>query len=98
MGQVGQAAEGLALGTQLLGQSTNEAGQTVQRTVDEAGNIVENTLDESGGILEETPVGSITDLPAEEEYQTEEGQTVGSETFPFSDHEEVRKALEERAA
>jgi pyruvate/2-oxoglutarate dehydrogenase complex dihydrolipoamide acyltransferase (E2) component len=76
VGQVGQAAEGLALGTQLLGEGTNEAGQTVQRTVDEAGNIVENTLDESGGILEETPVGSITDLPAEEEYQTEEGQTV----------------------
>ena len=78
VGQVGQAAEGLALGTQLLGESTSEAGQTVQRTVDEAGNIVENTLDESGGILEETPVGSITDLPAEEEYQTEEGQTVGT--------------------
>jgi hypothetical protein len=52
VGQVGQAAEGLALGTQLLGESTNEAGQTVQRTVDDAGNIVENTLDESGGILE----------------------------------------------
>ena len=76
VGQVGQAAEGLTPGTQLLGETTNEAGQTVQRTVDEAGNIVENTLDESGGILEETPVGSITDLPAEEEYQTEEGQTV----------------------
>lgn len=28
----------------------------------------------------------------------EEGQTVGSETFPFSDHDEVRNALEERAA
>jgi UDP-N-acetylmuramoyl-L-alanyl-D-glutamate--2,6-diaminopimelate ligase len=27
----------------------------------------------------------------------EEGQTVGSQTFPFSDHEEVRKALQERA-
>jgi len=27
----------------------------------------------------------------------EEGQTVGSQTFPFSDHEEVRKALGERA-
>jgi len=76
VGQVGQAAEGLTLGTQLLGEGTNEAGQTVQRTVDDAGNIVENTLDESGGILEETPVGSITDLPTEEEYQTEEGQTV----------------------
>jgi len=76
VGQVGQTAEGLTLGTQLLGESTSEAGQTVQRTVDEAGNIVENTLDESGGILEETPVGSITDLPTEEEYQTEEGETV----------------------
>jgi UDP-N-acetylmuramoyl-L-alanyl-D-glutamate--2,6-diaminopimelate ligase len=28
----------------------------------------------------------------------EEGQTIGSETFPFSDHEEVRNALKERAA
>ncbi|MER9685579.1 MULTISPECIES: UDP-N-acetylmuramoyl-L-alanyl-D-glutamate--2,6-diaminopimelate ligase [unclassified Mesorhizobium] len=28
----------------------------------------------------------------------EEGQTIGSETFPFSDHEEVRSALRERAA
>jgi UDP-N-acetylmuramoyl-L-alanyl-D-glutamate--2,6-diaminopimelate ligase len=28
----------------------------------------------------------------------EEGQTVGSETLPFSDHEEVRAALRERAA
>ncbi len=28
----------------------------------------------------------------------EEGQTIGAETFPFSDHEEVRKALRERAA
>jgi pyruvate/2-oxoglutarate dehydrogenase complex dihydrolipoamide acyltransferase (E2) component len=37
---------------------------------------VENTLHESGSLLDETPVGSVTDLPAEEEYQTEEGQTV----------------------
>jgi UDP-N-acetylmuramoyl-L-alanyl-D-glutamate--2,6-diaminopimelate ligase len=28
----------------------------------------------------------------------EEGQTIGSETFHFSDHEEVREALQERAA
>jgi UDP-N-acetylmuramoyl-L-alanyl-D-glutamate--2,6-diaminopimelate ligase len=28
----------------------------------------------------------------------EEGQTVGAETYPFSDHEEVRKALQGRAA
>jgi UDP-N-acetylmuramoyl-L-alanyl-D-glutamate--2,6-diaminopimelate ligase len=28
----------------------------------------------------------------------EEGQTIGSETFPFSDHEEVRAALKDRAA
>ncbi|SFU02722.1 UDP-N-acetylmuramoylalanyl-D-glutamate--2,6-diaminopimelate ligase [Mesorhizobium sp. YR577] len=28
----------------------------------------------------------------------EEGQTIGSETFPFSDHEEVRQALREHAA
>jgi UDP-N-acetylmuramoyl-L-alanyl-D-glutamate--2,6-diaminopimelate ligase len=28
----------------------------------------------------------------------EEGQTVGGETFPFSDHDEVRRALQERSA
>jgi UDP-N-acetylmuramoyl-L-alanyl-D-glutamate--2,6-diaminopimelate ligase len=28
----------------------------------------------------------------------EEGQTVGAQTYPFSDHEEVRKALQGRAA
>jgi UDP-N-acetylmuramoyl-L-alanyl-D-glutamate--2,6-diaminopimelate ligase len=28
----------------------------------------------------------------------EEGQTIGAETFPFSDHDEVRSALRERAA
>ena len=28
----------------------------------------------------------------------EEGQTIGAETFPFSDHEEVRRALREHAA
>ena len=28
----------------------------------------------------------------------EEGQTIGTETYPFSDHEEVRKAIAERAA
>jgi UDP-N-acetylmuramoyl-L-alanyl-D-glutamate--2,6-diaminopimelate ligase len=28
----------------------------------------------------------------------EEGQTIGAETLPFSDHEEVRAALKDRAA
>ena len=28
----------------------------------------------------------------------EHGQTIGAETFPFSDHDEVRRALQERAA
>jgi len=28
----------------------------------------------------------------------EEGQTIGQETFPFSDHAEVLNALKERAA
>ncbi|MGB3389151.1 MAG: UDP-N-acetylmuramoyl-L-alanyl-D-glutamate--2,6-diaminopimelate ligase [Pseudaminobacter sp.] len=28
----------------------------------------------------------------------EEGQTIGAQTFPFSDHEEVRRALKEQAA
>ena len=31
------------------------------------------------------------------EIVAKEGQTVGGQTFPFSDHDEVRKALRERA-
>jgi hypothetical protein len=73
--QVGQVAENLP-GGQLLSRTTNEAGQTVQRAVDESGDIIEITLDEAGNLVNEKLVGSLTDLPAEEEYQNEEGQTI----------------------
>jgi ATP-dependent Clp protease ATP-binding subunit ClpC len=65
-GQTEEAAN-LALGTKVLGETTNEAGQTVQRTVDESGNIMDSTLDESGNLLEEIPVSNLADLAAEEQ-------------------------------
>jgi hypothetical protein len=75
VGQVGQVAENLP-GGQLLSRTTDESGRTVQRLVDKSGDIIEATLDESGELLDENPVGSLTDLPAEEEYQDEEGRTI----------------------
>ena len=74
--QAGHAADDLVPDAQLLGETTNEAGQTVQRTVNESGDIIETTLDESGNLLEEDITGKLTDLPVEEEYTDEEGQTV----------------------
>jgi hypothetical protein len=73
--RVGQVAENLP-GGRLLNRTTDEAGQTVQRAVDESGVIVEITLDEAGNLANQRPVGSIAELPAEEEYQNEEGQTI----------------------
>jgi pyruvate/2-oxoglutarate dehydrogenase complex dihydrolipoamide acyltransferase (E2) component len=62
---------------QLLSQTTNEAGQTVQRAVDESGDIIETTLDnETGTPASEDITGKITNLAAEEEYQNDKGQTV----------------------
>ena len=72
---VGQVAENLP-GGQLLNRTTNEAGQTVQRAVDESGVVVEITLDEAGNLVNQKPIGSIAELPAEEEYQNKEGQTI----------------------
>jgi pyruvate/2-oxoglutarate dehydrogenase complex dihydrolipoamide acyltransferase (E2) component len=74
--QAGHAADDLVPDAQLLGETTNEAGQTVQRTVNDSGDIIETTLDESGNLLEEDITGKLTDLPVEEEYIDEEGQTV----------------------
>jgi hypothetical protein len=73
--RVGQVAENLP-GGQLLSRTTNEAGQTVQRAVDESGVIVEITLDEASNLVNQKPVGSLAELPAEEEYQNQEGQTI----------------------
>ena len=44
--------------------------------MDGSGDIIETTLDESGELVDENPVGKLTDLPAEEEYQDEEGQKI----------------------
>ncbi len=78
VGKVGRTARRLVPGMHLLSEDTDEeAGQTVQRTVDdESGDIVETTLDESGEPVEEEVVGTVKDLPAEEEYTDEEGRTV----------------------
>jgi len=75
VGQVGQVAENLP-GGRLLSRTTDESGRTVQRLVNESGDIIEATLDEAGNLLDENPVGSLTDLPAEEEYQDEEGRKI----------------------
>jgi len=73
--RVGQVAENLP-GGQLLDRITNEVGQTVQRAVDKAGVVVEITLDDAGNLVNQKPVGSLTELPAEEEYRNKEGQTI----------------------
>ena len=73
--RVGQVAENLP-GGQLLSRTTNEVGQTVQRAVDESGVVVEITLDEANNLVNEKAVGSLAELPAEEEYQNQEGQTI----------------------
>ena len=73
--QVGQVAENLP-GGQLLTRSTDGAGQTLQRAVDESGVVFEITLDEAGDLVNQKRVGSLAELPAEEEHQNEEGQTI----------------------
>ena len=73
--QVGQVAEHLP-GGQLLNRSTNEAGQTVQRVVDKSGVVFEIALDEASDLVNQKRVGSLAELPTEEEYQNEEGQTI----------------------
>ena len=74
-GQIGQVAENLP-GSHLLGRTTDEAGRTLQRVVDETGNIIQTTLDETGELVDENPVGSLADLPAEEESTTEQGNAL----------------------
>jgi pyruvate/2-oxoglutarate dehydrogenase complex dihydrolipoamide acyltransferase (E2) component len=61
-GEEPRATANLAPGTTRPGETTNETGQTVQRTVDESGNIVDSTFDQSGDLLEEIPVGNLADL------------------------------------
>jgi hypothetical protein len=59
-----------------LGETTDEAGRTVQRSVDEAGDLVETTLDDSGAVTDEKVTGSLEDLSVEEEYVDDEGNVV----------------------
>ena len=73
--RVGQVAENLP-GGQLLARTTNEVGETVQRAVDKAGVVVEITLDDAGNLVNQKPVGSLAELPPEEEHRNEEGQTI----------------------
>jgi hypothetical protein len=44
--------------------------------LDDAGNILETTYDDNGEVVGEDLVGSVADLPVEEEYVDEEGQVV----------------------
>lgn len=75
LARVGQVAENLP-GGHLLTRSTDEAGQTVQRAVDESGVVFEITLDKAGDLVKQEQVGNLAELPAEEEYQNEEGQMI----------------------
>ena len=75
LARVGQVAENLP-GGHLLTRSTDEAGQTVQRAVDESGVVFEITLDKAGDLVKQEQVGNLAQLPAEEEYQNEEGQMI----------------------
>lgn len=68
MEKVGELTENLAGGA-LLSRTTDEDGQTVQRVVDGSGNILYITLDAANDLVDEEVVGSLTDLPAEGEFQ-----------------------------
>jgi hypothetical protein len=62
------SGEGAVPRTQLLSESTNEVGHTVQRSVVESGDIVESALDESGNLVDEDIMGNVTELSSEEVY------------------------------
>jgi hypothetical protein len=84
-GRIGHVAENLP-GGRLLSRTTDESGRTVQRVVDGSGDIIETTSNEAGDLVDENPAGSITGLPAEEEYEYEEGRrirTVKDEYHPI---------------
>ena len=46
------------------------------RSVDQTGLIIETTYGESGDVLDEDVVGSVADLPVEDEYVDEQGRLV----------------------
>jgi YD repeat-containing protein len=44
--------------------------------VDESGNILETVMNENGEVVDEDLVGSVSDLPIEEEYIDDQGRVV----------------------
>ena len=75
-GTVEGAQELASDATGLLSETTNELGQTVQRTIDESGNILQTTLDENGEVVDEDLLGNLDELLVEEEYIDEQGRVV----------------------
>jgi len=62
----------------VIGQAAYRTDEPMETpgAVDESGDIIETTLDESGEPVNEEIVGTVDELPTEEEYTNEEGQTV----------------------
>ena len=58
------------------GDLDDESSQIMQNMVDESGDITETTLNENGEIVREELIGNVSDLPVEEEYIDNQGQTV----------------------
>jgi pyruvate/2-oxoglutarate dehydrogenase complex dihydrolipoamide acyltransferase (E2) component len=71
--QVGEVTQGVQ---DTAGQAVDQVGQTAENLAPGTQLLSQSTLDEAGNLLDEDLAGSVTDLPAEEEYTNEEGQTV----------------------
>jgi YD repeat-containing protein len=57
-------------------QAEEAASEVTERTVDESGNILETVTNESGEVVGEDVVGTVADLPIEEEYIDDQGRVV----------------------
>lgn len=75
-GEASQPVEHLPPDSTLLGETTDERGRSLQRSVDKSGDVMETRFDESGTPVGEDIAGTVTDLPVEKESTNEEGQTV----------------------
>jgi hypothetical protein len=73
--QNGESTTGMRDSRQHLGESTDEKGRTVRRTINRFGDISEETLTEDGQVMQEQIVGSVKDLAVVEETM-EDGRTV----------------------
>ncbi|MGB3681063.1 MAG: hypothetical protein WA990_01115 [Rubrobacteraceae bacterium] len=60
----------------LLGETTDEQGRTVLRSIDGSGVIMETKLGESGVPVGEEIVGTADELPAEKKFTSENGDPV----------------------